>query len=62
MRFLEKYVIIKIKDHKIVIGMSILSSKLDEVNPMSVNIIQSCDTFLYFINLPIMMHFFLKNT
>ncbi len=33
MHFLEKYVSIKIKDHKILVLMSIiLSSKLDEVN------------------------------
>ncbi len=32
MHFLEKYITIKIKDYKILVRMSILSSKLDEVN------------------------------
>ncbi len=64
MHFLEKCVTNKIKDDKILVGMSILSSKLDEVMPVNIN--QSCATFmyfcisLYFINLPHNYAFFLK--
>ncbi len=32
MHFLEKYATIKIKDRKILVRMSILSSELDEIN------------------------------
>ncbi len=55
MHFLEKYVTIKIKDYKILLRMSILSSKLNKVNASYVckyNSILSCIS-LYFINLSI---------
>ncbi len=60
--FLEKYIRIKIEDRKILALMSKHSQKLDEVNPIyPINIIQSCQTSMYFINLSldhIIMDFF----
>ncbi len=52
--FFEKDIRIKIENQKILILMSKLSLKLDEVNVIYLNypckyIIQSCETFMYFI-------------
>ncbi len=53
MYFFEKFVRIKIEDHKIPVLMSRLLPKLDEVNasyPCKCNL--SCETFMYFIEVP----------
>ncbi len=61
MHFFEKYVRIKIENHKIVFLMSNVRPKLDEVNAgYPVNIIQSCQTSMYFISLPNNYAFFFK--
>ncbi len=51
-QFFKKYVRVKIEDHKILVLMSKLSPKLDEINvsyPCKYKS-QSCETFMYFIN------------
>ncbi len=65
MHSFEKYVIIKIKNHKILVLMSIRSPKLDKIDASypGTYITQSCKTFMYFfvfISLiyHIIMHFF----
>ncbi len=53
MHFFKKYIGIKIEDIKILVLISKLSPKLDEINAIiPINIIQSWEIFTYFINLP----------
>ncbi len=51
MHFFEKYVRIKIENHKILILLSKLSLKLDKINASypCKYITQFCETFMYFI-------------
>ncbi len=43
---------IKIKDHKIPVRLNFHRNWMKLTQVMHVNIIQSCETYMYFINLP----------
>ncbi len=59
--FFEKYVRIKIEDHKILVLMNKLRNWMKLTHVRLVNIIQSCETYMYFINLPYDYALFSKN-